>query len=183
MPYDLSRLDLLLVEPDSSMQATWRSLLNGLGIRRPLCVPGAAQAWVALADNAGDEGSDGKISRGKIDAMVCRWELPGPDGENDGLALARRLRRDPASPNPFLPIILATATVTRERVRAALDAGVNEILVLPPSAKALETRLREIIERPRKFVRGEGYFGPDRRRQVRADHAGPFRRSEDRRKG
>ena len=44
MPYDLSRLDLLLVEADPGMQATWRSLCGGLGIRRPVCVPGIAQA-------------------------------------------------------------------------------------------------------------------------------------------
>ncbi|MFN4278383.1 MAG: response regulator [Ferrovibrio sp.] len=179
MPYDLSRLDLLLVEADPGMQATWRSLFVGLGIRRPLCVPGTAQAWTALANPIADA-----TTGGKIDVMICRWELPGfgADGAEDGLAFARRLRQDPASPNPFLPIIIATASVTRDRVRAALDAGVNEILVLPPSARALETRLREIIERPRTFVRGESYFGPDRRRQARADYPGPFRRGDDRRR-
>lgn len=179
MPYDLSRLDLLLVEADSSMQATWRSLFGSLGIRPPTCVPGIAQAWAALADRPAETSTGNKI-----DALICRWELPGPvgDGGDGGIALARRIRQDPASPNPFLPIIVATSTVTRERVRAALDAGVNEILVLPPSAKALEARLREIIERPRKFVRGENYFGPDRRRQVRGDYAGPFRRGDDKRK-
>lgn len=179
MPYDLSRLDLLLVEADPGMQATWRSLCGSLGIRRPVCVPGITQAWTVLANPVADA-----TAGGKIDVMICRWELPGAavDGAEDGLAFARRLRQDSASPNPFLPIIIATANVTRERVRSALDAGVNEILVLPPSARALETRLREIIERPRTFVRGESYFGPDRRRQARADYPGPFRRGDDRRK-
>lgn len=181
MPYDLSRLNLLLVESDSSMQAIWRSLFNSLGIRRPACVPGIAQAWAALADTPTETAAG---AGGKTDVLICRWELPGPDGDSGdgGIALARRIRQDPASPNPFLPIIVATSTVTRERVREALDAGVNEILVLPPSAKTLEVRLREIIERPRKFVRGENYFGPDRRRQVRGDYAGPFRRGDDKRK-
>lgn len=179
MPYDLSRLDLLLVEAEPSMLATWRSLFAGLGIRRPLCVSGVSQAWTSLADRAA-ETADGS----KIDAVICRWELPGPTAGPDegGLSLVRRLRRDTASPNPFMPFIIATTSVTRERARLALDAGVNEILVLPPSAKAVEARLREIIERPRKFVREQSYFGPDRRRQVRADYAGPFRRGTDGRK-
>lgn len=174
MRYDLSRLDLLIVEPDEAMAATWRKLLTGLGIRRTRFMPGLPQAWTflkALADGSESE---------RADVLICRWELPGSES---GLALIERLRRDPASPAPFLPAIIVTATVTRERMRRALDAGAHEVLMLPLTPKAVEARLREIIDRPRKFVRGGDYFGPDRRRQVRADYAGPFRRAEDRKKG
>ena len=168
MPYDLSRLDLLVVEAEDSMAASWRSLLGGLGIRDPLIVTSSTQAWAAMSR----PGS-------RPDIIICRWELPGMEDAMSGLDLARRLRSDPDSPAPFLPLIIATATITRERVREALDAGVHEVLVLPLSAKALETRLREIVDKPRKFVRGGGYFGPDRRRFARPDYPGPYRRSEE----
>lgn len=169
MPYDLSRLDLLIVEAEAGMVASWRSLLGGLGIRDPAIVASITQAWTALTRRDGV----------RPDVVICRWELPGAEDAMSGLDLVHRLRGDPASPAPFLPVIIATATVTRERVREALDAGVHEVLVLPLSAKALETRLREIVDRPRKFVRGGGYFGPDRRRFTRPDYPGPYRRNEE----
>lgn len=169
MSYDLSRLDVLVVEAEDSMAATWRSLFDGLGIRNPTIVASCATAWAALAMQTG----------ARPDIVICRWELPGAEDAMSGLDLVRRLRSDPASPSPFLPVIIATATITRERVREALDVGVHEVLVLPLSAKALETRLRETIDRPRKFVRGGGYFGPDRRRFTRPDYPGPYRRDDE----
>ena len=172
MPFDLTRRDMLIVEPDSDVASTWRRLLATLRIKPPNILPGAAQAWTLLKGAPQGAGVVGA----KVDVMICRWELP----DDDGLTLIERLRRDPESPAPFLPAIVVTATVTRERVRRALDAGVHEILMLPLAPKAVESRLREVVERPRKFIRGGGYFGPDRRRQVRADYAGPFRRAEDR---
>ncbi|HEX6958545.1 MAG TPA: hypothetical protein VF194_11225 [Ferrovibrio sp.] len=181
MAYDLSQIDLLIVDRD---ETAWRGLLGGLGIRQPRFVPDARRAWAALAEaQAG--------SAKAVDILICRWELPHSEeskGAADvaaeggtGLDLIRELRRGAASPAPFMPAILVTATITRERVREALDAGVNEILVLPLSAKSVEARLREIIERPRKFIRGGTYFGPDRRRTARADYPGPYRRQDDKR--
>lgn len=168
MPYDLSRLALLIVESDPAVVTTWRRLLTTLKIRDARFVPGVTQAWALLSNSQDDESA--------FDIVISRWELAG----DDGLNLVRRLRRDEASPSPFLPVVLVTQTVTRERVLQALQAGVHEILVLPLAPKAVETRLREIVERPRKFIRNDSYFGPDRRRQLRPGYAGPFRRAVDR---
>ena len=173
MPYDLNRLELLVVEPDADVASTWRRLMSTLRIKTPNIVPDAAQAWALLK---GVPQANGSVSGLRVDAIIVRWELAG----EDGLELIARLRRDPESPAPFLPAVIVTGTVTRERIRRALDAGVNEVLALPLAPKAVETRLREMVERPRKFIRDGGYFGPDRRRQVRADYAGPFRRAADR---
>lgn len=172
MPYDLNRLDLLVVEPDPDVASTWRRLMSTLRIKPPHIVPAAAQAWTLLK---GAPRADGSVAGMRIDAIIVRWELAG----EDGLDLIARLRRDPDSPAPFLPAVIVTGTVTRERIRRALDAGVNEVLALPLAPKPVETRLRELVERPRKFIRDGGYFGPDRRRQVRSDYAGPFRRADD----
>lgn len=173
MPYDLNRLDLLVVEPDPDMASTWRRLLATLRIRPPHIVPDAGQAWTMLK---GVPQAGGIVAGMHVDAVIIRWELPG----DDGLNLVTRLRRDAESPAPFLPAVIVTGTVTRDRIRQALDAGVNEVLALPLTPKGVESRLREMVERPRKFIRDGGYFGPDRRRQVRTDYAGPFRRAADR---
>lgn len=173
MPYDLNRLELLVVESDADVASTWRRLLATLRIKPPNIVTDAEQAWTLLK---GAPQADGSVAGMRIDAVIVRWEL----ADEDGLDLVTRLRRDPESPAPFLPAAIVTSVVTRERIRRALDAGVNEVLALPLAPKTVESRLREMVERPRKFIRDGGYFGPDRRRQVRADYAGPFRRAADR---
>jgi DNA-binding response OmpR family regulator len=64
------------------------------------------------------------------------------------------------------------------RVTEARDAGVNEFLAKPISAKALYQRFASIIDNPRPFIRTKHYFGPDRRRQ----NLGPPRGTPERRK-
>ncbi|HWX90057.1 MAG TPA: hypothetical protein VNY75_07105, partial [Rhizomicrobium sp.] len=53
----------------------------------------------------------------------------------------------------------------------------TEFLAKPVAAQNLFSRIAEIVERPRAFVRCDSYFGPDRRR--RQLDAGPRRRAED----
>jgi DNA-binding response OmpR family regulator len=65
------------------------------------------------------------------------------------------------------------------RVVTARDAGVNELLVKPLSARALFTRIQTIIERPRPFIRTRSYFGPCRRRKKSAKYTGPERRKTE----
>ena len=47
------------------------------------------------------------------------------------------------------------------------------------TAQTLLARIQSIILKPRPFIRTDDYFGPDRRRTVRLDYAGPYRRSTD----
>ena len=65
-----------------------------------------------------------------------------------------------------------------QRVVEARDAGINEFLAKPISAKAIYLRIASIIDRPRSFIRTKAYFGPDRRRQ----NLGPPRGVSERRK-
>jgi DNA-binding response OmpR family regulator len=74
---------------------------------------------------------------------------------------------------------MLTGHSERHRVEAARDAGVTEFLAKPITAVNLLTRITEIVERPRAFVRCDSYFGPDRRRRTFEDYAGPWRRADD----
>ena len=74
---------------------------------------------------------------------------------------------------------MLTGHTSIERVRAARDAGVNEFLAKPVSAKAILTRLISVIEHPRPFVRTKVYFGPDRRRHRDGGYHGPERRASE----
>ncbi len=105
------------------------------------------------------------------DIVILDWEMK----PMDGLAFTRKVRLSKDSPNVFMPIIMVSAHSERGRIAAARDAGVNEFVVRPISAKSLFTRIQAVIERPRLFVRLKDYFGPDRRRKA-VEHAGEERR-------
>jgi DNA-binding response OmpR family regulator len=81
-----------------------------------------------------------------------------------GVELTRLIRKAKTDLNPMMPIIMITGHGEADLVSAERDAGVNEFLVKPITTDALYTRIRAVTERPRPFVRGGGYLGPDRRR-------------------
>ena len=61
----------------------------------------------------------------------------------------------------------------------ARDAGVNEFLAKPVTARSLIHRINLVIEHPRPFIRCSTYFGPDRRRRAEPGFKGPWRRQGD----
>ncbi len=163
MAAGLESLKALVVEDNTHMRSLLRALLNALGIR-DVCEAIHGQAGLdALRDR-------------KIDLVLTDLAM----SPMDGLELTRRLRNDDNSPNPFVPIIMITGHTERYRVEAARDAGVTEFLAKPVTAHNLFARITEILEKPRAFVRCDGYFGPDRRRHQEFEHyTGPWRRADD----
>jgi len=97
----------------------------------------------------------------------------------DGLEFSRTVRTAGNSPNPFVPIIMITGHTEKHQVEAARDAGITEFLIKPITAQSLFSRIAEVVERPRAFVRCESYFGPDRRRRNVESYTGPWRRHDD----
>lgn len=97
----------------------------------------------------------------------------------DGIEFVRRLRNAPDSPNQMAPVIMVTGHFTLAKVAEARDAGVNEFLSKPLTARGVIERLQRVIQQPRPFVRTDGYFGPDRRRRPDAEYRGPMRRKSD----
>ena len=96
------------------------------------------------------------------DIIILDWEMK----PMDGLEFTRKVRLSRDSPNVFTPIVMVSGHSERGRVVAARDAGVNEFVVKPISAKSLFDRIQAVIERPRPFVRLKSYFGPDQRRKT-----------------
>lgn len=88
------------------------------------------------------------------------------------------MRKNPASRNVFVPIIMVTAQSEEWKVMKARDAGVTEFLVKPFTAKAMAKRITMVIEYPRQFVRTDDFFGPDRRRHKVSTYTGEERRRD-----
>jgi CheY-like chemotaxis protein len=156
------RLKILLVDDNPHMRLLLTEILRALGVRH---------VFEALD---GVEALD-MMRRVPVDIVITDLKM----GTLDGIAFVNQLRRSPDSPNSFAPVIMITGHSTLRRVEDARDAGVNEFLTKPVTARGLINRLTLLIEQPRPYIRCDTYFGPDRRRHVRPDHSGPWRREVD----
>ena len=155
-------LKVLIVEDNQHMRVLLRSLLNSIGIREI------------------HEAGNGVAALDVLKEMKCDLVLSDLAMKPmDGLEFTREIRLSKRSINPFMPIIMITGHTEKHRVEAARDAGVTEFLAKPITPHSLYSRLAEIVERPRAFVRCDSYFGPDRRRKALEHYAGPWRRHDD----
>jgi CheY-like chemotaxis protein len=161
-PTGFEGLKALIVEDNMHMRALLRALLNSIGITEITEAVNGQAAIELLHTHSPD--------------LVLTDLAMAPV---DGLEFTRHIRNHEHSPNPFVPIIMVSGYTERHRVEAARDAGVTEFLAKPVNAHNLFSRIAEIVERPRAFVRCDTYFGPDRRRHQLENYAGPRRRAED----
>ena len=152
----------MVVDDNRHMRALIKSLLHALGIKR-------------IADAAGAPEAFKELKHFSADLIITDWHME----PLDGLDFVRLVRTADDSPNPYVPIIMLTGHTEAHRVMEARDAGVNEFLSKPISARGLFSRMLKVIDDPRQFVRTKTYFGPDRRR--RSD--GPPKNMADRRAG
>lgn len=152
---------ILVVDDNRHVTEIVSSVLRAMGARQIRCAATEDDAFRTFCDE------------GPFGLLILDQNL-GSGGE--GGSLARRIRLDPRSPNRFVPILMLTAYTQEMRVRAARDAGIDEYLMKPFTAKELATRLASLFSRPRDFISSSTYFGPDRRRCAAPGYAGPERR-------
>jgi CheY-like chemotaxis protein len=96
----------------------------------------------------------------------------------DGADFTRTLRRSEFSCRKA-PVIMISAEATAAAILSARDAGVHEFLRKPYTVKDLLRRLEAVTSRPRDWVEGVDYVGPDRRRFNSGDYSGPLKRRVD----
>ena len=152
----------MLVEDNQHMRSIVAAILKGSGIRNVRESRDGAEALDMLRQFPADI------------ALVDFNMHP-----IDGVEFTKMLRNATDSSNPYLPIVMITGHSERSRVMEARDAGVNEFVVKPLTARALLSRIDAVIMRPRPFIRCKTYFGPDRRRIADKSYPGPFRRNTD----
>jgi two-component system chemotaxis response regulator CheY len=138
MSYEADDLEIVVADDTALTVSQIRSLLGRLGFSRIHEAVNAEDAWQLCQEH-------------NPDIVLVVW----PAGQE----LVRRLRRDPATPNRFVPIIGMMNYADSASIAAAHTAGVTELLLKPLKLRGLET----VIERPRSFVETGTYFGPDRR--------------------
>ncbi|VAW15382.1 hypothetical protein MNBD_ALPHA12-935 [hydrothermal vent metagenome] len=156
---DMSRLSILVADPNPYMIKIIRAMLRGFGVTK---IREASDGAVALEE----------FKSQTIDIAIFDFAL----STLTGVELTELLRGDEQSSYRFVPIIMMSAFTEKWRVESARDAGITEFLRKPLCARDLYLRLVEVIENPRPFVRTNNYFGPDRRRQPQNNYSGPERR-------
>jgi CheY-like chemotaxis protein len=159
--YVLDNINVLILDDNRHMRSLVQSILHALGVKQIREASDAPEAFKEL-------------QHFHADVIIADWHME----PLDGLDFVRLVRTAKDSPNLYVPIIMLTGHTEYQRVCEARDAGVNEFLAKPISARALYTRFASIIENPRPFIRTKTYFGPDRRRQ----NLGPPRGVVERRK-
>jgi DNA-binding response OmpR family regulator len=100
------------------------------------------------------------------------------DGELDGIAFTRSLRRSYLASRKAA-VIVVSAQATTAAIIGARDAGAHEFLRRPYTINDVTRRLEAVARRPRDWIEGVDYVGPDRRRFNAGDYAGPLRRRVD----
>lgn len=97
----------------------------------------------------------------------------------DGIEFVRRIRSGPGRPNPEVPVVMITGHSTISRVSAARDAGVDEFLTKPLTARGVMERVHMAVNHPRPYVNSANYKGPERRRRDDPRYIGPWLRQTD----
>jgi len=158
--YDLLRV--LLVDDNHYMRVLLAEILRAIGVKDIYEANDGAEALQAMRNHP-------------VDIVMTDLSMQ----PLDGIDFVRLLRNSPDSPNPMVPVIMITGHSTLARVAEARDAGVNEFLAKPLTARGVIERLAQVVEHPRSFVRTQDYFGPDRRRRADPNFTGPWRRASD----
>ncbi|HEY3951583.1 response regulator [Phenylobacterium sp.] len=162
MRYDL--LKILLVDDNHHMRVLLSEILKAIGVQK---------IYEASDGTAGLQ----MMKNHTIDIVMTDLSMQ----PLDGIDFVRLLRRSPDSPNQMCPVVMITGHSTMSRVAEARDAGVNEFLTKPLTARGVLERINQIVNHPRPYVKTEGYFGPDRRRRHDPSFKGPDRREDSRR--
>lgn len=160
MRFELIRI--LLVDDNHHMRVLLTEILRAIGVRHVFEAGDGAEALQIMRTH-------------QIDVVMTDLAMQ----PLDGIDFVRLLRNSPDSPNQMCPVIMITGHSTSRRVGEARDAGVNEFLAKPVTARGVIERIGEIVEHPRPFIRAGDYFGPERRRRVDPHFQGPWRRSSD----
>ena len=152
---------VLIVDPNAHAARLLMEIMKGLGARE-VVVEGENDAAMRMAEG--------------LEPGLIFTERSG-DGLN-GEALTKAIRRSHMACR-MSPIIMITGEATAQTIIGARDAGVHEFLRKPFASADLYKRIENVAVKPRGWVEGVGYVGPDRRRFNSGEYSGPSKRKSD----
>jgi len=159
----IAGLRVLIADPFSQLREIIRDiLLRGIGVEEVIEAKNGEEALSLLRELNCD--------------VAILDSLMKPMG---GIELTQRVRAGAEGIDPYIPVIIMSGNPEIGEIVSARDAGANEYLAKPLSAKLLDLRINAVVKRPRPFVRSDDFFGPDRRRHKEEGYQGQERRTQD----
>lgn len=153
---------ILVVDPNVATAKLLANLLRGL--------------WPSTQVYGAQDPGKAMLLAEEVEPELLFVEAAGPGF--DGMAFTRALRRSELAAREA-PVIMAFTEVKAAQILNARDCGVHEFLRRPITLGDLERRLAAVSGRPRDWIEGVNYVGPDRRRFNSADYGGPNKRRTD----
>ena len=118
-------MKILIVDDSTVLRRLITNILNSAGYSDILQAESGSQALKSLSG---------------VGLILTNWNMP----EMDGIAFAKKVRKNPATSD--VPIIMITAEGTKDAVMEALGAGVNEYIVKPFTRSTLLEKLQNFLD-------------------------------------
>ncbi len=83
--------------------------------------------------------------------------------DDEGLQLLHFLRRDEASHNHKIPVIVISPRSDIQTVNAAMQGGAHEYALFPTSGETLLRKITSVCTTPRGWIDRPDYVGPERK--------------------
>lgn len=157
----LSKIAVLCVDNDDRISVLLKRILESFGFED-----------ITVAHNGREALS--RLDERKYDLIISDWQME----EMDGIAFINYLRKNPRSPDFFIPVIMLSGRAEMHNIKKARDSGITEFLAKPFEVTRLRERIISVFERPREFVFSGEYSGPSRRRKSGKSPDGKDRRKE-----
>jgi two-component system chemotaxis response regulator CheY len=122
------KMKILVVDDFSTMRRIVRNVLKQLGFENIEEAEDGAQAYT-------------KLKGGGFGFVVSDWNMPNMDG----MDLLKKVRSDPDL--KALPILMVTAEAEKDKVIAAIQAGVNNYVVKPFTAEVFKEKMDKVFEK------------------------------------
>lgn len=145
--YSFDQIEILIADQNRQLRASLKGVLHQAGFRKIVDVPNLEQ----MVDH---------IKVKCPDLLLCDISLEG----GDVCKTIRQLRHNQCGPNPFCSVILFIDEPTQDVVRAASEAGLDDLQVKPIVAQKILDRVKYLLEKRKPFVVTTDYVGPDRRK-------------------
>jgi len=160
--YNFKKLKVLVADDDATICLVIANIFRTLKVKDCLTARNGEEAVELFKEH-------------KPDVVLTDWNMK----DMCGLELTRIIRDIDKEINGVTPVILTSGYADMEKVKEAINVGVNEFLLKPFSVNDLASRVAYVVEHPRDCIDIEGYFGPDRRRRDSSEYDGPERRTRE----
>lgn len=144
--YAFAQATVVLFNPQLQMRSILRSAMQGLGFESVFDYGEFDQARFAIIERAPD---------------LVLLDL---DGEKDKVCgLVREIRHTNICADPFVPVMVMSWQPNMTMVNTIMEAGVDDMIVMPLSIKLIYDRIDALIRNRPEFVVTASYVGPERR--------------------